>query len=189
MHPVDEWADRPVRAPTARGAEKGISRIAAGDLTQDIEADGKHELNSSRAFNAMMADLRSERASRQQAEEEVARGAVSLKAHSVELEGRTRTIDLLGRMAHRLPGSKDEQEFVKVIERFVPQTVPRARGARFMFSATRRRFCDESASGTNRSAAPRNSPRLNAGGSGAGTRTPLPMRPATSCVRTSMPNS
>jgi hypothetical protein len=51
-----------------------------------------------------MADLRIERASRQQAEDEVARGAVSLKAHSAELEQRTRTIDLLGRMANRLPG-------------------------------------------------------------------------------------
>jgi diguanylate cyclase (GGDEF)-like protein len=114
---------------------KGIARIAAGDFTQDIEAYGKDELNRlARAFNAMMADLRAERASRHQAEEEVARGAVSLRAHSVELEQRTRTIDLLGRMANRLPGSKDEQEFVTVIERFVPQILPRVRGALYVLS-------------------------------------------------------
>jgi diguanylate cyclase (GGDEF)-like protein len=113
----------------------GIFRIAAGDLTQEIEAYGKDELNRlARAFNAMMADLRTERASRQKAEDEVARGAVSLTAHSVELERRTRTIDLLGRMANRLPGSKDEQEFVNVIERFVPQILPGARGALYVLS-------------------------------------------------------
>jgi diguanylate cyclase (GGDEF)-like protein len=112
---------------------KGISRIAAGDLTQEIEAYGKDELNQlARAFNAMMVDLRTERASRQKAEDEVARGAVSLRAHSVELERRTRTIDLLGRMANRLPGSKGEQEFVKVIERFVPQILPGARGTLYV---------------------------------------------------------
>jgi diguanylate cyclase (GGDEF)-like protein len=115
--------------------KKGISRIAAGDLTQDIDVGGKDELNQlARAFNVMMADLRSERASRQQAEEEVARGAVSLRAHSIELEGRTRTIDLLGRMANRLPGSKDETEFVRVIERFFPQILPGVRGALYVLS-------------------------------------------------------
>jgi diguanylate cyclase (GGDEF)-like protein len=125
---------RSLRRPLG-ALRKGIDRIAAGDLTQEIEASGKDELNQlARAFNAMMADLRTERASRQQAEEEVARGAVALKAHSIELEHRTRTIDLLGRMANRLPGSKDEQEFVTVIERFAPQILTGARGALYVLS-------------------------------------------------------
>ena len=125
---------RSVRRPLEE-LKKGISRIAAGDLTQDIDAYGNDELNQlARAFNAMMTDLRTERASRQSAEEEVARGAISLKAHSLELERRTRTIDLLGRMANRLPGSKDEPEFVRVIERFVPQILPGARGALYVLS-------------------------------------------------------
>lgn len=126
--------------------KKGISRIGAGDLTQDIEAHRKDELNQlARAFNAMMADLRGERVSRQQAEEEVARGAVSLKAHSIEIERRSRTIDLLGRMANRLPGSKDEPEFVRIIDRFAPQILPGARGSLYVLSNSQtllRRICE-----------------------------------------------
>lgn len=114
---------------------KGIGRIAGGDLTREIEVHGKDELNQlAQAFNSMMADLRVERSSRQEAEEEVARGAVALRAHGVELEQRSRTIDLLGRMANRLPGSKDEDEFVEVIERFAPQILPDARGALYVLS-------------------------------------------------------
>jgi diguanylate cyclase (GGDEF)-like protein len=125
---------RSLRKPL-QALREGIARIAVGDLTQDIDAYGKDELNQlARAFNSMMADLRIERASRQHAEDEVARGAVSLKAHSAELEQRTRTIDLLGRMANRLPGSKNEDEFVKVIERFAPQILPGARGALYVLS-------------------------------------------------------
>lgn len=114
---------------------RGIGRIAAGDLGEEIEAAGKDELHQlARAFNSMMADLRAERASRQAAEEEVARAAAALKQYSVELEQRTRTIDLLGRMANRLPGSSNEQEFVEVIERFTPQILPGARGGLYVLS-------------------------------------------------------
>jgi diguanylate cyclase (GGDEF)-like protein len=114
---------------------KGISRIAVGDLSEEIDANGKDELHQlARAFNSMMADLRAERASRQAAEEEVARGAAALEDHSLELEQRTRTIDLLGRMANRLPGSSDEGEFVDVIERFAPQILPGAHGALYLLS-------------------------------------------------------
>jgi diguanylate cyclase (GGDEF)-like protein len=114
---------------------KGMGRIAGGDLTEEIEVNGKDELNRlAQAFNAMMADLRMERSSRQQAQEEVARAAVALRAHGAELEQRTRTIDLLGRMANRLPGSKDEQEFVDVLERFAPQILPGARGALYVLT-------------------------------------------------------
>lgn len=117
------------------GLRRGIGRIAGGDLTRDIEVNGKDELSQlARAFNSMVADLRTERASRQQAEQEVARGAVALRAHSLELEQRTLAIDLLGKMANRLPGSKDEAEFVEVIERFAPQILPGARGALYALS-------------------------------------------------------
>jgi diguanylate cyclase (GGDEF)-like protein len=117
------------------GLQRGIGRIAGADLTQDIEVYGKDELSMlARAFNSMVADLRTERTSRQQAEEEVARGAIALKTYSLELEQRTRSIDLLGRMANRLPGSKDEAEFVDVIERFAPQILPGARGALYVLS-------------------------------------------------------
>ena len=114
---------------------RGISRIAAGDLTEEIAAHGKDELHRlARAFNSMMAELRAERASRQVAEAEVGRGAVALKEYSLELERRTRTIDLLGRMANRLPGSGDEREFVDVVERFAAQILPDTPGALYLLS-------------------------------------------------------
>ena len=128
------WIVRSIRRPLdALG--KGIGRIGAGDLTQAIQVYGRDELNQlAQAFNAMMADLRTERSGRQEAEEEVARGAVALRAHGMELEQRSRTIDLLGRMANRLPGAKDEQEFIEVIKRFAPQILPGARGALYVLS-------------------------------------------------------
>src|SRR5262245_51660399 len=128
------WIVRSIRRPL-NALEKAISRIGAGDLTQAIEVYGRDELNQlAKGFNAMMADLRTERSGRQEAEQEVARGAVALRAHSAELEQRSRTIDLLGRMANRLPGSRDEQEFVEVINRFAPQVLPGARGALYVLN-------------------------------------------------------
>ena len=108
----------------------GISRIVAGNLEERIELQGRDELSTlGKAFNAMMDDLRRERASRQHAEEEVMRGHEALMARSEELEDRTRAIDLLGRMANRLPGCGDEAEFIDVVERFAPQILPGMPGA------------------------------------------------------------
>ncbi len=101
---------------------RGMLRVASGDLEREIDLRGKDELsNLGRSFNAMVRELRDEKASRQHAEEELETSNQALLARSGELETRTRTIDLLGRMANRLPGCTDEAEFVEVIERFGPQ--------------------------------------------------------------------
>lgn len=117
------------------GLTAGIARISAGDFTKEIEVYGKDELSRlARAFNSMTADLRTERANRQEAEAEVARSDAALKERSRELELRTATIDRLGRMANRMPGCTDEGEFVAVIERYVPQIFPDIPGALYALS-------------------------------------------------------
>ena len=113
----------------------GIARISAADFTQDIEVRGRDELSRlARAFNSMMADLRSERTNRRQAEVEVARSDAALKERGRELERRTATIDRLGQMANRMPGCTDEQEFVTVVDRYVPQIFPGVPGALYAMS-------------------------------------------------------
>jgi diguanylate cyclase (GGDEF)-like protein len=117
------------------GLGASIARISAGDYTQEIEVYGKDELSRlARAFNSMMADLRTERANRQEAEAEVTRSDAALKERGRELEHRTETIDRLGQMANRLPGCTDEQEFVAVVGRYVPQIFPGVPGALYAMS-------------------------------------------------------
>ncbi|HEY5210599.1 MAG TPA: diguanylate cyclase [Stellaceae bacterium] len=114
---------------------EGIARIAAGDLTHDIVVRGRDELNRlAQAFNAMTADLRAERFNRERAETEVVRTETALKARGLELEQRARTIDLLGRMANRLPSCTDEREFIEVVRRYVPQIFPGLPGALYALS-------------------------------------------------------
>jgi diguanylate cyclase (GGDEF)-like protein len=117
------------------GLTAGIARISAGEFTQEIEVYGKDELSRlARAFNSMTADLRTERTNRQEAEAEVARTDAALKERSRELELRTATIDRLGQMANRMPGCIDEQEFVAVIQRYVPQIFPYIPGTLYALS-------------------------------------------------------
>ena len=117
------------------GLRAAIARISAGDFSQEIDVDGRDELSRlARAFNIMMADLRRERATREEAEAEVARSDVALKERSRELELRTATIDRLGQMANRMPGCTSEQEFVAVIQRYVPQIFPGLPGALYAMS-------------------------------------------------------
>lgn len=108
---------------------KGIGRVAGGDLDEEIHLSGRDELSRlGMAFNKMMTELRQEKISREHAEEEVSRGNEALLVRSAELEDRTRTIDLLGRMANRLPGCADEAEFIDVICKFAPQILPETPG-------------------------------------------------------------
>ncbi|HVI90921.1 MAG TPA: diguanylate cyclase [Dongiaceae bacterium] len=114
---------------------QGMAHVAQGNLEQQITLRGRDELSRlGRSFNSMVAELREERTSRQHAEEEVLRSNESLALRSAELEDRTRTIDLLGRMSNRLPGCADEAEFVEVIERFAPQILPGIPGILYTLS-------------------------------------------------------
>jgi diguanylate cyclase (GGDEF)-like protein len=117
------------------GLTAGIARISAGDFTREIEVQGRDELSRlARAFNSMTADLRTERANREEAEAELVRSDAALKDRSRELELRTETIDRLGQMANRMPGCTDEGEFVTVIRRYVPQIFPQMPGALYGMS-------------------------------------------------------
>ena len=118
-----------------KGLGQGIARIAMGDLAHDIEVRGRDELNQlAKAFNSMMADLRTARSDRQKAEAEVARVDAELKVGGLELERRSHTIDLLGRMANRMPGCTDEAEFIEVIRSYLPQIFPGLPGALYTLS-------------------------------------------------------
>ncbi|MBV8746559.1 MAG: diguanylate cyclase [Xanthobacteraceae bacterium] len=117
------------------GLTAGIARISAGNFTEEIEVHGSDELSRlARAFNSMTRDLRTERANRQEAQAEVARGDAALKERGEELERRTATIDRLGQMANRMPGCTNEQEFVTVVHRYVPQVFPGVPGALYAMS-------------------------------------------------------
>jgi len=108
----------------------GMARIAAGDLDRDIEVTGKDELGAlARSFNAMLADLRAARLSRHQARDELDQSNAALQARTRDLERRTLTINLLGRLANRLPASANEQEFVEVVQSYAPQLLPGTPGA------------------------------------------------------------
>ena len=100
----------------------GIARVADGDLSREIEIIGRDELSGlAKSFNNMIADLRAARAQRFAAEKELAESNDTLRARSVELEERTRTTFLLGRLSNRLPACTSETEFVEVLQRFLPQ--------------------------------------------------------------------
>ena len=118
-----------------RAVEDGIVRIGQGGIPEHIEVCGRDELSQiASAFNQMAERLTTEEANRKDAETRLASMNAALIARNQDVEARTHTIDLLGRMANRLPSCANEEEFVSVIERFVPQLLPEIPGVLYVLS-------------------------------------------------------
>ncbi|MFX5578635.1 HAMP domain-containing protein, partial [Acinetobacter baumannii] len=88
---------------------QGIDRISRGDLATEVAVDSRDELGRlAGAFNALMAELRLAKESRDAAEWSIASAELALRSRSAELERRMTMIDNFAKMANRLHGCTDE---------------------------------------------------------------------------------
>jgi diguanylate cyclase (GGDEF)-like protein len=128
---------RSLRRPL-RAIRVGIGRITKGDLDAEVALFGNDELTEvARSFNDMTAELRTERANREEVEAELASTAGDLSSRRGELERHTQAIDLIGEMTNRLLGSGDEAELAHVVEIYAPKLFPGTRGALYAITNSR----------------------------------------------------
>ncbi|HTO83947.1 MAG TPA: diguanylate cyclase [Methylomirabilota bacterium] len=117
---------------------EGTQRIANGDLAQEIPAAGDNELGVlARSFNDMVKHMRAEQAQRSMVGSELRQAYKDLTQRTQEVEARGRTIDLLGRMAHRLQSCSSEDELTEVVRRFAGLILPEVPGALFLLNNSR----------------------------------------------------
>ncbi|HEY2048700.1 MAG TPA: diguanylate cyclase [Caulobacteraceae bacterium] len=110
--------------------DRGVRRIAEGDLTTDIPAAGGGDFKRlATAFNGMMADLRAERIGREAAETALAGSNAALQTYADNLERKNQSVEVLSRLAARLAGCADEVEVVEAVRRFAPHLAPSSAGA------------------------------------------------------------
>jgi diguanylate cyclase (GGDEF)-like protein len=118
-----------------RGLEQGVLKLGNGNEVVTFEFPGNDEFSRLAAsFNGMAARLSAARFAQDRAEHQLRENNEHLTARSQQLELRTRSLDLLGRIAHRLPGCSNETEFGALIERYVPQLFPGIRGALYLLN-------------------------------------------------------
>ncbi|MEN6543805.1 diguanylate cyclase [Parvibaculum sp.] len=116
----------------------GLDTISQNESPREIEVPEGDELGLvARAFNRLALHLSDANAKRVATEEELKRTNKELMARNDEVIARTRSIDLLGRVAYRLPGCSNINEFASLVERFVPQLFPDIPGALYIFSGSR----------------------------------------------------
>jgi len=116
----------------------GLDTISQNESPKEIEVPDGDELGIvARAFNRLALHLSVAEAKRAATEEELKRTNTELVARNEEVTARTRSIDLLGRVAYRLPGCSNIREFASLVESFVPQLFPNIPGALYTFSDSR----------------------------------------------------
>lgn len=126
------FVSRPLQALAA-----GLDQISRNENPSAIAVPGGDELGLvAEAFNRLAEDLHTAEARRRETEDELSRSNDELIARNAEVVARTRSIDLLGRMAYRLPGCRDIGEFAAVVERFVPQLFPHIPGVLYVLSGS-----------------------------------------------------
>jgi diguanylate cyclase (GGDEF)-like protein len=86
------------------------------------------------AFNDMAIRLSSEATRRDVAEAKLTETNTELRGKARSLEIYSRTVNLVRRMADRLPACADEDEFSSVIQSFAPQLTPGRRGALYLMA-------------------------------------------------------
>ncbi len=86
------------------------------------------------ALRRSRARLSSEAARRDVAEAKLTETNTELRGKARSLEIYSRTVNLVRRMADRLPACADEDEFSAVIQSFAPQLTPGRRGALYLMS-------------------------------------------------------
>lgn len=113
----------------------GLDTISRNENPKDVEVPAGDELGLvAGAFNRLASHLRDVEARRATVEEELKQANRELVARNAEVTARTRSIDLLGRVAYRLPGCSNIHEFASLVESFVPQLFPNIPGALYVFS-------------------------------------------------------
>jgi len=116
----------------------GTVRLANGDLEQEIRVRRGSELGAlAEALNDMAKNMRAEKAQRAQVGTELRQAYKQLSQRTSEVEARGRTIDLLGKMAHRLQSCGSEEELTEVVHRFAGLILPGVPGALFLFNNSR----------------------------------------------------
>ena len=116
----------------------GLDTISQNESPKEIEVPEGDELSLlARAFNRLAGNLRATEKRRAAIEDELTRTNSELMARNAQVTARTRSIDLLGRVAYRLPGCSNIKEFSSLVESFVPQLFPNIPGSLYVFSDAR----------------------------------------------------
>jgi diguanylate cyclase (GGDEF)-like protein len=127
-------AFRAQRVRLQRALEEMGSEGGAIDLT-GLSASDFAEVAA--AFNDMAVRLSSEAARRDVAEGRLTETNEELRHKARSLEIYSSTVNLVRRMADRLPACADEDEFSAVIHSFAPQLTPGRRGALYLMANSR----------------------------------------------------
>ncbi len=123
---------------SVRLLEQGVVSMGSGGQPLHIEISGHDEFSRlASSFNGMAARLGSAAFAQNRAEAQLRERNKELADHSRMLEERTQSLDVLGRIAHRLPGCTTEAEFSELIERYVPQLFTDIPGALYLLNPSR----------------------------------------------------
>lgn len=125
---------RSIRRSLAQILE-GIRHVGMGDFTEALEVPGHTEFAPIvEAFNQMTGRLGHERETRLAAEQGLAAANAELLQRSRMLEERSRSIEGLSRMTHRMQSCRSEAELAEVVRCFMPQILPEVPGTLYVMS-------------------------------------------------------
>lgn len=107
--------------------------FADGHLSHRSRLEGPIEVRSlAQAFNATLDRLASENAARRTAEQAAIHSARELQAGLADLAAYSKSIELLGRLVHRLQSCARLEEYGPVVERLLPTILPGIPGALYL---------------------------------------------------------
>jgi diguanylate cyclase (GGDEF)-like protein len=116
-----------------RTLETAMSRVTAGEAAPEVKLTGSRDFSRlAVAFNLMAARLTMAQAAQARSDRALAETNARLVQHGTDLERRTRTMEVMGRLAQRLPCCATMDEFARVVERFLPQILPGVPGGLFL---------------------------------------------------------
>jgi diguanylate cyclase (GGDEF)-like protein len=125
-------------ARSIRLLEQAVVSMGSGGQPINIEIHGNDEFGRLAAsFNSMAARLSAAGFAQNRAEAQLREKNSELAEDRKRLEDRTQALDILGRIAHRLPGCNDETEFSALIQRYIPQLFPGVPGALYLLNQSR----------------------------------------------------
>jgi diguanylate cyclase (GGDEF)-like protein len=117
---------------------EGTQRLTNGEFGQEIVVPPESEFGAlAQAFNTMAHHLTAEQKQRSNVGAELRQTYKQLSLRTSEVEARGRTIDLLGRMAHRLQSCRNEEELSEMVRRFAALILPGIPGALFLLNNSR----------------------------------------------------
>ena len=115
-----------------------IERIGKGEMPRELGDMGHGEFaRVGRAFSDLARRLFAEASQRSSAERRLSAANDTLTVKTMQLEIYSTTVNIVRRMADRLPGCADEVEFSQVIESFAPDLMPGRPGALYLLNNSR----------------------------------------------------